>query len=47
MDPCIEKGQFGLDYGHKTQSRNPIKYLIMTKQIVCNKPLQTLAFLYV
>ena len=30
MGARIEKGQFGLDYGYKIQSRNPIKYFIMT-----------------
>ena len=25
----------GLVFGHKIQSRNPVKYFIMNKQIVC------------
>ena len=45
MDADTEKGQFGLGYGHKMQSRNPIKYFIMTNQTVCNRPLQILASL--
>ena len=32
------KGQFGLGYGHKIQSRNPMRYLIMIKKIACNRP---------
>ena len=42
-----EKRQFGLGYGHKIQSINPIKYFILTKHIVCNRPLQILEVLYV
>ena len=28
------KGQFGLGFGHKIQSRNPMRYFIMIKKIV-------------
>ena len=42
-----EKRQFGLGCGHKIQSINPIKYFILTKHIVCNRPLQILEVLYV
>ena len=31
MGASTEKGQFGLIYGRKIQSRNPVKYHIMTK----------------
>ena len=41
-----EKGQYGLGYCHKIQSRNSIKYFIMTKQRVCNRLLKILASLY-
>ena len=33
------KGQFGIGYGHKIQSRNPKRYFIMIKKIACNRPL--------
>ena len=46
MSAGTEKKQFGLEYDHEIQSRNPIKYLIMTKQTVCNRPLQIFASLY-
>ena len=46
MSVGIEKGQFGLVYAHKIQSRNLIKYFIKTKQILCNKTWQILASLY-
>ena len=46
MSVGIEKGQFGLVYAHKIQSRNLIKYFIRTKQILCNKTWQILASLY-
>ena len=36
MGAGTEKGRFGFGFGHKTESRNPIKYFIMTKQIVPN-----------
>ena len=32
------KGQFGIGYGHKIQSRNPMRYFIMIKKIACNRP---------
>ena len=32
------KGQFGIGYGHKIQSRNPMIYFIMIKKIACNRP---------
>ena len=46
MGAGIEKKEFGLVYGHKIQTRNPIKYFIMTKQIVGNRTVQILASLY-
>ena len=46
MSADTEKRQFGLGYSHKTQSRSPIKYFIMTKQIICNSPFQILVSLY-
>ena len=46
MDAATKMGQFGFGYGHKIQSRNPIKYFIMAKQIICYRPLQVLASLY-
>ena len=46
MGASTEKGQFGLIYGHKIQSRNPVKYYIMTKQVAFNRPLQILASFY-
>ena len=46
MGARTEKRQFGLGYGHKIQSRNPIKYFIMTKQIGYNRSSQILASLY-
>ena len=46
MSVGIEKGQFGLVYTQKIQSRNLIKYFIKTKQILCNKTWQILASLY-
>ena len=45
MGAVTERAQFGSDYGHKIQSRNPIRYFAITKQIVCNRPLQILASL--
>ena len=36
MGAGTEKGQFGLGYGQKLQSRNQVKYFIMTKQITSN-----------
>ena len=45
MGARTEKAQFGLGYDHRIQLRNPIKYFIMIKQIVCNRPLQVLAYL--
>ena len=44
MSVGIENGQFGLVYAHKIQSRNLIKYFIKTKQIICNRTWQILAF---
>ena len=46
MGAGTERGQFGLDHGNKIQSRNLIKYFIMKKQIVYNRPLQILAYSY-
>ena len=46
MGAGTEKGQFVLDYGHKIQSRNPINYFIMIIHIVCKRPFQILASLY-
>ena len=46
MDAGTKKGEFFLGYGHKIQSANSIKCFIMTKQIVCNRPLQILISLY-
>ena len=37
---------FGVGYGHKIQSKNPIKCFIMNKQIICNRPFQILVSLY-
>ena len=45
MGAGTEKGQPGLSYGRKIQSKNPIKHFILTKQIVCDRPLQILASL--
>lgn len=46
MGTGTEKGEFGLCYYHRIESRNPIIYFIMIKHIVCNIPLQILASLY-
>ena len=46
MGAGTEKRQSALGYGHKIQLRSPIKYFTKTKQMVCNRPLQTLASLY-
>ena len=46
MDAATKMGQFGFGYGPKIQSRNPIKYFILAKQIICYRPLQVLASLY-
>ena len=46
MGKGAEKRQSALGYSHKIQLRSPIKYFTKTKQIVCNRPLQTLACLY-
>ena len=46
MSAGIEMGQFDLGCGHKTESRNPVKYFIKTKQIVSNRTLQILTSLY-
>ena len=36
MGGGTEKGQFCIGYGQKLQSRNPVEYFIMTKQIASN-----------
>ena len=42
----ISGKSFEMGYGHKIQSKNPINYFIMTKQIVCTGHLQILPHLY-
>ena len=46
MSAGTEKGQLGLGYGHKIQSRNLINYFFLSEWIVCNRLLQILASLY-
>lgn len=45
MGAGTEKEKFSLGHAHKTQSKNPINYFIMTKQIICSSLLQILPYL--